>query len=97
MNGDLTPATEQTILRAWYNDNLANNAKYVIANPCLTLDSETNNLSGTTLNQDVEDAQVQYIAGKIDLAGLKEAYANWYAGGGTEILAEFQAAYDAQK
>ena len=96
VNGDLTPATAQTLLRSWYNQNLIDNAQYVIANPCLTLDSETNSLMGTTLNQDVEDAQVQYIAGIIDLDGLKAAYQDWYDMGGDMILEEYQAAYDAQ-
>ncbi len=96
VNGDLTPATAQTPLRAEYNQNLLDNAQYVIANPCYTFDSETNNLMGATLNQEVEDAQVQYIAGKIDLEGLKAVYADWYAQGGDMILEEYQAIYDAQ-
>ena len=97
VNGDLTPPTAATTLRTWYNNNLIENAKYVIANPCLTLDSETNTLVGATLKTDIEDAHVQYIAGKIDLAGLQDAYKNWHNDGGDDILAEFQAAYDAQK
>ncbi len=97
VNGDLTPATAATQLRSEYNQNLLDNAQYVIANPCLTLESETNNLMGATINQEVEDAQVQYIAGKIDLAGLQAVYADWYAQGGDLILAEYQAAYDALK
>ena len=96
VNGDLTPPTAATPLRAWYAQNLIDNAQYVIANPCLTLDSETNNLMGASLNQEVEDAQVQYIAGKIDLAGLQAVYADWHAQGGDDILAEYQAIYDAQ-
>ena len=93
----ITVQLADTLLRAWYAQNLIDNAQYVIANPCLTLDSETNNLMGATLNQEVEDAQVQYIAGKIDLEGLKAVYADWYAQGGDMILEEFQAAYDARK
>ncbi len=96
VNGDLTPAGVATPLRAEYNQNLIDNAKYVIANPCLTLDSEEATLSGTTLNTNVEDAQVQYIAGKIDLAGLQAAYAEWHDMGGDIILEEYQAAYDAK-
>jgi len=97
VNGDLTPPTAQTPLRTEYNQNLVDNAQYVIANPCLTLESEENNLNGGTLKQEVEDAQVQYIAGKIDLAGLQAAYENWHVGGGDVILEEYQAAYDAMK
>ncbi len=97
VNGDLTPPTRKTQLRDEYNANLVENAQYVIANPCLTLDSETNTLMGTTLNTDVEDAQVQYIAGKIDLAGLQAAYATWHDMGGDMILMEYQDAYDKLK
>ena len=95
VNGDLTPAVKQTALRTEYNQNLIDNAKYVIANPCLTLDSPAFNTKGATINQDLEDAQVQYIAHKIDLEGLKAAYEKWYELGGAEILSEYQAAYDA--
>jgi len=97
VNGDLTPPTAANALRSEYNQNLLDNAQYVIANPCYTYDSETNTLMGATLNQAVEDAQVQYIAGKIDLAGLQAAYADWHDQGGDDILAEYQAIYDAQK
>ena len=93
----LTPPAAGTILRDEYNQNLLDNAQYVIGNPCYTFDSETNNLMGASLNQEVEDAQVQYIAGKIDLAGLQTVYANWHAQGGDDILAEYQAIYDAAK
>ena len=97
VNGDLTPATATTPLRSEYNQNLKDNAKYVIANPCLTLESETNNLVGATINNEVENAQVQYIAGQIDLTGLKGVYKDWYAKGGEKILAEYQAKYDTLK
>jgi len=95
VHGDLSPAAKGTILRDWYNKNLIDNAQYVIADPCLTLESQTNILQGATLNQSVEDAQVQYIAGKIDLDGLNAAYADWHTQGGDKILEEYQAAYDA--
>ena len=97
VNGDLTPATAATPLRAEYNQNLLDNAQYVISNPCYTFDSETNNLMGASLAQEVEDAQVQYIAGKLDLAGLQAAYADWHDQGGDMILEEYQAIYDAAK
>ncbi|MBR5380149.1 MAG: extracellular solute-binding protein [Clostridia bacterium] len=95
VGGDKTPPTATTLLRSWYNQNLIDNAKDVISNPCFTLDSATNVLLGTTINTAVEDAQVQYIAGKIDLEGLQAVYADWHAQGGDKILAEYQEAYDA--
>ena len=96
VNGDLTPPVEGTILRDEYNLNLLENVKYVIANPCLTYDSETATLMGTTLNQDVQDAQVKYIANVIDLDELQAAYATWHDMGGDMILSEYQAVHDAQ-
>ena len=92
--GNFSPATAHTPLRDEYAEILLNNGQYVISNPCYTLDSQTNVLVGSTINTTVEDAQVQYIAGKIDLAGLQAAYADWHAQGGDQILAEYQAAYD---
>ena len=53
-------------------------------------------LMGTTLNQDVQDAQVKYIANIIDLDELQAAYATWHDMGGDQILAEYQAVHDAQ-
>ena len=50
----------------------------------------------TTWSQDIEDAQVKYISGIIDLDGLKAAYETWHAMGGDMILADYQAAYDAE-
>ncbi|MBQ4452009.1 MAG: extracellular solute-binding protein [Clostridia bacterium] len=95
VHGDLSPAGKTTILRSWYDQNLIDNAQYVISNPCFTLDSATNVLLGTTINTAVEDAQVQYIAGKIDLEGLQAVYADWHTQGGDKILEEYQDAYDA--
>ena len=97
VNGSLAPAAELKSLRKVYNDYLNNNIKYVIANPCLSLESETYTLMGATLDKDVEAAQVQYIAGKKTLEELKAAYQEWYDMGGTQILEEYQAAYDATK
>ena len=91
VHGDLSPAGKTTILRSWYDQNLIDNAQYVISNPCFTLDSATNVLLGTTINTAVEDAQVQYIAGKIDLEGLQAVYADWHTQGGDKILEEYQA------
>ena len=96
VNGNLTPAVAGSALRDEYQLNLLENAKYVIGNPCLTYDSETNVLMGTTLNQDIEDAQVKYISNIIDKDELLAAYDTWHAMGGDMILSEYQAIYDAE-
>ncbi len=96
VNGDLTPSTAQTPLRSEYNAFQVDNVKYVIANPCLTLESESYSLMGATLAKELEDAEVQYIANIIDEDGLRAAFDDWYANGGQDILDEYQVAYDAR-
>ncbi len=93
VSGGQAASTSQSALREWYNQNLIDNAQYVISNPALTLDSETYNAVGPALSQEVEDAQIAYIAGRIDLAGLKAVYENWHTGGGNQILEEYQEDY----
>ena len=94
VNGDLAPAETQSPLREWYNQNLLDNGKYVIANPCLTLDSNTSNEIGATLDYDIEAAQIMYITGQIDLDGLRSVYRNWYDQGGLTMLGEYQTEYE---
>ena len=57
--------------------------------------SETYQAFGTQLDQIISDAAVQYIAGLIDEAGLRAAWADWAAQGGDQITAEFNEAYHA--
>ena len=96
VNGNLTPAIAGTILRNEYAQNLLDNAQYVIGNPCLTYDSDTATMMGTTLSQDIEDAQVKYISNIIDKDELLAAYDTWHAMGGDMILADYQAQYEAE-
>ena len=96
VNGGLMPKPYYPILRQEYAQNLLDNAQYVIGNPCYTYDSETNTLMGATLNTDLEDAQVKYIANIISLEELQAEYQTWHDMGGDMILAEYQAIYDAE-
>lgn len=50
--------------------------------------SETYISKGAQLDMIVSDARIQYIAGQIDLAGLKDAIALWRSSGGDDIIAE---------
>ena len=70
-------------------------APYAVANPCFPFVSETYQAFGTQLDPIISDAAVQYIAGLIDEAGLRAAWADWAAQGGDQVTAEYNEAYHA--
>jgi len=94
-SGDKLLPSAHTALRDEYAANNAYYAQYVVANPCLTLTSETYQAFGSTLDTLLSDAAVQYISGVIDEDGLKAAWEQWSEEGGENIKAEYTAAYAA--
>jgi putative aldouronate transport system substrate-binding protein len=51
--------------------------------------------NGTNLNLITSDATTQFITGAIDEAGWNAAVERWLSSGGEDVIAEYQAAYDA--
>lgn len=94
-SGDQLIPTAHTALRDEYAENNKFYAQYVIANPCLTLTSETYIAFGSTLDTMLSDAAVQYICGEIDEDELKATWEQWSEEGGDMIKAEYTAAYQA--
>ena len=84
-----------TKLRERYNELNIELAPYAVANPCFPFVSETYQAFGTQLDPIISDAAVQYIAGLIDEAGLRAAWADWAAQGGDQVTAEYNEAYHA--
>ena len=84
-----------TKLRERYNALNIELAPYAVANPCFPFTSETYQAFGTQLDPIISDAAVQYIAGLIDEAGLRAAWADWAAQGGDMVTAEYNEAYHA--
>lgn len=74
----------------------ADNEKYLIHNPAITLVSDTFVLDGGALSQIIEDATIQYILGQIDEEGFQKAVDRWLANGGTKIIEEFTTSFSAQ-
>ena len=93
--GDLCTPMKLTAMREEYNNFNRDYAQYAVSNPCYPLISETNVAFGTVLNQIISDAAVQYIAGKIDEAGLRAAWQQWSEEGGILMTEEYNAAYHA--
>lgn len=72
------------------------NENYLIHDPTITLDSETNIQDGARLLQIMTDATYQYILGQIDEEGFDAAIENWKSQGGEAIIKEFNASYAEQ-
>jgi putative aldouronate transport system substrate-binding protein len=75
----------------------AENIQYCIGNPAEPLTSDTYAKVGSQLDQMINDARNQFVAGQLDEAGFKAVVANWYAQGGQAICDEYTAAYKAAK
>ncbi|MBQ9211481.1 MAG: extracellular solute-binding protein [Clostridia bacterium] len=93
--GDLCTPAKLTALREEYETFNKEYASLAVSNPCYPLISETNVAFGTVLKQIISDAAVQYIAGKIDEAGLRAAWQQWSEEGGAIMTEEYNAAYHA--
>ncbi len=75
----------------------AENIPYCIANPLEPFTSDTYAKNGSQLDQMINDARNQFIAGQIDEAGYKKVIDQWYAQGGSQILIEYATAYRAAR
>lgn len=69
------------------------NEAYLIHDPSVTLDSDTNVQDGARLLQIMTDATYQYILGQLDEEGFDKALENWKSQGGDKIIEEFNASY----
>ncbi len=59
--------------------------------------SETWTTQSSILNTIITDAIINYMMGSIDRAGLDAEIQRWYNEGGTQVMNEFQALYDAEQ
>ncbi len=89
------PPAKESALRERFAKLNAELAQYAVLNPCYALESQTNIDYGAQLNPIISDAAVQYIANMIDEDGLRAAWATWADMGGTQMTAEYNAAYHA--
>ncbi|TVY09435.1 extracellular solute-binding protein [Paenibacillus cremeus] len=68
-------------------------AKYIVANPALTLPSATYSERGKELDTMINDAQTKFIMGKIDEAGYQAEIDKWRKAGGDKVIKEYEDAY----
>ncbi|MFD0682260.1 MULTISPECIES: extracellular solute-binding protein [unclassified Paenibacillus] len=73
------------------------NAKYMVHNPALTLNSTTYVERGKELEQMIQDAQTKFIMGKIDEAGWQAEIEKWRKSGGDKMAQEYEQDYARMK
>ncbi|WP_090928873.1 extracellular solute-binding protein [Salibacterium qingdaonense] len=69
------------------------NEDFLIEDPTLTLDSETDLQKGTRLQQGINDATYNFILGELDEEGFEQAVQTWRNNGGDQIIKEYTEAY----
>ena len=66
----------------------ASDLEKAVFDPAAAYVSETYISKGSQLDTIVSDARIQYIAGQIDLDGLKDAIELWRSSGGDDVIKE---------
>jgi putative aldouronate transport system substrate-binding protein len=79
------------------NKIMAENVKYAVPQPALTLNSATYSDRGKQLEILISDAETKYIMGKVDDAGYQEEIAKWRKQGGDQMIKEYEEAYSKLK
>lgn len=75
----------------------AENMPFCVPNPVEPFTSNTYAKNGAQLDQLINDARNQFIAGQIDEAGFNKIVDQWYAQGGKQICLEYATAYRGAK
>ncbi|WP_136604288.1 extracellular solute-binding protein [Paenibacillus dokdonensis] len=84
-------------LKAESDKLIKENAEHAVLNPAYSLESETYTTQGSELQKIITDATYKYILGKIKIDDFKAAVENWKKSGGSKIISEYEAAYQAVK
>ena len=71
----------------------AQDMKTAVQNPANALVSPTYTTRGARLDQLIADARLKYVAGQLDLAGLKSQISAWHSQGGDQIISEMNDLY----
>lgn len=81
-------------LEADRNEIMKNGEKKAVFDPCAALISDVYASKGAQLQNIMNDARIQYIAGQIDKDGYKAAQKQWLSTGGQEYIDELTKLYN---
>ena len=80
-------------LQSVYDDN----KNYVVVNPMEPYTSDSYSISGTQLDAIIEEVQVNYITGRIDEDGYRDAVEQWIKMDGDLVCKDYQDAYESDE
>ena len=89
------PVRQATDLGQHIADSIRAFGDHAIANPAAPFISDTQVRLGTTLSDILSDAEMRFVLGHIDEAGLQAAIDEWWRVGGEQVTAEFTAQWRA--
>jgi putative aldouronate transport system substrate-binding protein len=75
------------------NEIQIQNIPFCVANPLEPYTSNTYAAKGSQLDQMINDARNQFVAGQLNEQGFKKVVAQWYAQGGKQMAVEYAQAY----
>lgn len=96
-NPNLMKAAQQESLSALADRLVEDNEKFIVRDPSEGLESATNDDKGTELYKIVSDATYHYMLGSIDEDGFRKEVERWENGGGSQIIREYEVAYQLRK
>ena len=93
----VTTAPASTPITILENELYAEDIQYCVTNYGASYTSETQVNNGAALDAILSDAQLKYIIGEIDEAGLEEQLKTWWTAGGEQVTKEMNDLYHASK
>ena len=91
----VTTAPASTPITILENELYNENIQYCVTNYGASYTSETYVANGTALDTILSEAQLKYIIGEIDEAGLEEQLKTWWTAGGEQVTKEMNDLYHA--
>ncbi len=91
----ITVAPATSAIRLLENQLYEEDIQYCVPNYGASYSSDTYLADGAELDKILADAQLQFIVGEIDEAGLDEAIKTWKAAGGDQVTKEMNEKYHA--
>lgn len=93
-NPNVMKAAQKEPLTEMADRLVADNEKFLVKDPSVSLHSKTYDEHGQELNSIITEASYNYMLGQIDLDGYKNEVEKWKRSGGTKVIEELQDQYE---
>ncbi|QKS45557.1 extracellular solute-binding protein [Paenibacillus cellulosilyticus] len=93
-NPNVMKAAQKEPLTEMADRLVADNEKFLVKDPSVSLHSKTNDEHGQELNTIITEATYNYMLGQIDLDGFRSEVEKWKRSGGTKVIDELREQYE---